>query len=101
MSYRVYPIDIGTATANPQEIIPPGQQISEVVILSLPSGGQLNLHFGISSDAILVENPISFKPTEYDEQQNGLYYTIDTATPGAKVNVIVVSGASLGAVGAQ
>lgn len=98
MAYQKQTIDLSVANTNKVQIVPPGQTVNEVFAIQFPAGALLGLAFG-SGEAIPIDRPFSFKPTE-DEGNYGLFYTVPTAQPGSTVDLWIVSGgATVGAIG--
>lgn len=88
MSYTKTLLDLGTVTSGRVQIVPPGARIAEVFALTVPDGASFGLAFG-NADALDIDKPFSFAPTQDSEQTMGLFYVNTAAQPGVSVAVYV------------
>ena len=96
MGYRVITVDLSNANPNPVELIPPGQLISEVAFLTVPSTAAFTIAFGDNPQFTVPANPVSFMPRG-DAANRGLTYANAVAQPGTTIQMIVGLGDNISA----
>lgn len=90
MSYKVKTLKLDNLISSdaPEELIPKNRGVTEVAVISIPSGVSVNLRFGQNSDDIPLSNPIGFSPTG-EESNGGLYWNNPVAVPGGRVVLLI------------
>lgn len=92
MSYRRKVVDL-SALFDDKNLVEEGTRITEFFIPKMPTGALIAVKFGVQSDAIDLDAPISFEP-DHEHGSHGLYVSNLAALPGVSAILYVVTGES-------
>lgn len=95
MSYRVLTVALDNVLTDRIELVPPGQTITEIDILDMPDGVEIQLALG-DGQLFTVPRPITFEPRGEEDQNRGLFWANPVSHPGLTIEIIVSSGGASG-----
>lgn len=92
--YRVYSVSLAAA-AGETVLVDESSRITEIAILSVPDGGEIQLRIGNNADWIAVTKAVTFAPDNDNDADHGIRYRVVNVLAGAAVQIIVSFGGTM------